>query len=309
MQNRRSWLSVLIALVVILVGLFMVCSQRQTQQSSSENLSADDEQFRQELLEMLDLAEDMGDENVTELEQAEGETEATEDDVLALLTPEETEPVDTGESEAIDMTPEQETAESMGLSASMFRQVRNDVAQLESVLEERSTAVDSLRRIIERRNVRIQALEQRMVQRRPQPSSRSYQPSRDRVLSRYAGSEFMADYQAARSLFENFQYRQAIQAFQEMLTTYPNHEMADNCQYWIGESYFGMREYQKAIIEFQKVFAYSQTDKYDDAQLMIGLSHLHSGQAERARKEFETFLNTYVDSEYIGIVRRYYQNV
>ncbi|OPZ64053.1 MAG: Tetratricopeptide repeat protein [bacterium ADurb.Bin478] len=85
--------------------------------------------------------------------------------------------------------------------------------------------------------------------------------------------------------------------------------LADNCQYWIGESYFGLKEYQQAIMEFQKVFAYSMTDKYDDAQLMIGLSYVRSGQKEKAQKEFETFLNTYAGSEYAGVARRYYRDI
>jgi len=51
------------------------------------------------------------------------------------------------------------------------------------------------------------------------------------------------------------------------------------------------------------------TDKYDDAQLMIGLSYVRSGQKEKAQKEFETFLNTYAGSEYAGVARRYYRDI
>jgi TolA-binding protein len=85
--------------------------------------------------------------------------------------------------------------------------------------------------------------------------------------------------------------------------------MADNCQYWIGECYYGLRQYQKAIIEFQKVFAYSATDKHDDAQLMIGLSYFRLGQRDQAQSEFQTFLNNFADSEYSSIARRYVQDI
>ena len=77
---------------------------------------------------------------------------------------------------------------------------------------------------------------------------------------------FMSAYQSARAQFERYDYNGAIESFQALLQQNPNHSMADNCQYWIGESYFGLKQYQKAIMEFQKVFAYGPADKHDDAR-------------------------------------------
>ena len=94
-----------------------------------------------------------------------------------------------------------------------------------------------------------------------------------------------------------------------LLSEHPQSSYSDNAQYWVGESYYGMKQYQKAILEFQKVFSFTATDKYDDAQLMIGLCYVRLGQQEMARSTFGEFLQTYEGSEYRGVAQRYYQNI
>lgn len=310
-SDRKSIVWVFVALSIILIGLMLVCAQQQASQSRGDDLSADDDQFRQELLEMLDLADDLEptESTSTVAQQTvrddvdDADEDEDEDDVLALLIPE----IETEEpaAQSVSTPAPTETTQSMGLSEDMFIKVRNDVARLEKTLLERSTAVDSLRQIIENRDARIRELEQRMAQ------GRSYAQVTRNSSSPVVGSSvsgFMAEYQAARSKFEGYQYHDAIEGFQSLLSRYPDHLMADNCQYWIGESYFGLKDYQKAILELQKVFAYSQKDKHDDAQLMIGLSYIRLNQPEMAKKEFETFINSFGNSEYLGIAQRYNRN-
>jgi TolA-binding protein len=182
----------------------------------------------------------------------------------------------------------------------MFMKVRNDVLRLESILDRKTASVDSLKRIISNREARIRELEARLNSLPATP-----------VASVPSGvtSGFMTAYESARAQFERHDYSGAIASFENLLAEYAGHSMVDNCQYWIGECYFGLRQYQKAVIEFQKVFAYAATDKHDDAQLMIGLSYYRIGQREQAQSEFETFLNNYTDSEYTSIARRYVQNI
>ena len=300
-DKKYSFATVLLALVVIIIGLFLVCAQQRGALDTSEDLSAEDEAFRQELMDMLDLA-DEGDTGTGDFEGVTEEDLGNDtEDVLSLLTP--------GETETAEQPLETEpttTTETMGISEEMFMKIRSDVRKLEGILERRSGTVDSLQRIIENRNGHIRELEARLkVQETAAP-----------VYSQAAGgaemmatSGFMASYQAARNQFENYNYQGAIQSFTALLEQYPSHAMRDNCQYWIGECYFGLKQYQKAIMEFQKVFAYSQDDKYDDAQLMVGLSYVRLGQNDQARTEFETFLNNYAGSEYAGVAQRYMRNI
>jgi len=336
-DHKKSIVSLLAALAVVLVGLFLVCAQQRGALNQGENLASEDEQFKQELLQMLDLT-DVADDSTTTAEvfqaqedeadssaqnlfaaaidteqEHEQEKEHEQDsgqDVFALLVPSEQ-----AAQEPVESTPTT-TAENIGVPEDMFSKINSDLDRLERLLEQRSAAVDSLKHIIEARNSRLQELETRAVKRPATSRQTSKVASVRRASSttnttppKNSSSGFTSAYQNARTLFERVDYRNAIDAFKGILSSYPEDKEADNCQYWIGECYYGLKEYQQAIIEFQKVFAYAQTDKHDDAQLMIGLSYTKSGQKEKAQTEFKTFLNNYAGSEYTRVAERYYKNI
>ncbi len=43
---------------------------------------------------------------------------------------------------------------------------------------------------------------------------------------------------------------------------YPNTDFSDNAQFWIGETYYAKKDYEKAILEYEKVMAkYPEGDK------------------------------------------------
>jgi TolA-binding protein len=315
--SRSAWM-VMLAMLIILVGLFLVCAQKRAAQTANGNdLAKDDDQFKQELLQLLDLTEDS---TATKPSKDMDVTKQPQDDVMALLQAEKdsktVENKNAGQesqaNKALESAPKT-TPDNLGISAEMFTRLKGDVDRLEKTLESRSSTVDSLRTILDNRNARLQELETKLVSAKPaagKSGKSSGKGSRAAISqSRGADAGTNSEYEAARSLFEQFKYRDAIAAFSKMLEKDPDNALADNCQYWIGECYFGLKEYQQAVMEFQKVFAYSMTDKYDDAQLMIGLSYTKSGQKEKAQKEFETFLNNYANSEYVRVARRYYRDI
>ncbi|HXS30154.1 MAG TPA: YbgF trimerization domain-containing protein, partial [Steroidobacteraceae bacterium] len=45
-------------------------------------------------------------------------------------------------------------------------------------------------------------------------------------------------------------YAAAVQSFRTLAATYPNGQMADNTQYWLGETYYARRDYQNAMVAF-----------------------------------------------------------
>jgi tol-pal system protein YbgF len=337
-SHKKSIISALAALVVVIIGLFLVCAQQRGTLSKGDDIASEDDQFKQELLQMLDLTDVSGDSSTSpevfqsqddvaenspkeffmpesnEEQEQEQEPifeaqEDSEEDVLALLAPGEQSAQEPVEATATA------TADNMGLTEDMFSKISRDVDRLEKLLKQRSNSVDSLRRIIEMKNSRLQELEKRGTSTAPVTGvvNKSITPktaAANRPSPQFgSGSGFMAEYESARTQFERFDYDGAIQSFQKILTLYPSHSEADNCQYWIGECYYGMKQYQQAVMEFQKVFAYTQTDKHDDAQLMIGLSYAKSGQKEKAQYEFKAFLDTYAGSEYSRIAERYYKNI
>ena len=73
--------------------------------------------------------------------------------------------------------------------------------------------------------------------------------------------------------------------------------MASNAQYWIGECYYGQREFKRAIQEFEKVLNfYPSSDKVPAALLKIGYSHLELQDHGTARAVFRQLVRTYPKS-------------
>lgn len=127
----------------------------------------------------------------------------------------------------------------------------------------------------------------------------------NRSLKGAPSPEFKARYQEALKLFNSRQYQAALNIFSELLLTDPNNSLSDNCQYWIGECYYGLGNYNQAIVEFEKVFSFPNSNKSDDAQLKLGICYLKLGDRQQAKKEFELLISNYSDSEYVELARRY----
>ena len=110
-------------------------------------------------------------------------------------------------------------------------------------------------------------------------------------------------YQGALYYYRHEQYDRALVEFDRLLQKAPMSEWSDNAQYWKGECYYGLRKYQQALIEFTKVFAFSNTGKADDAQLKIARCHLALNERDRALAALRKLLDEYPDSEYAPAAR------
>jgi len=120
-----------------------------------------------------------------------------------------------------------------------------------------------------------------------------------------SGSGFKEQYEVGLNEYKARRYQAAINKFEQLLATNPTNSLADNCQYWIGESYYGLGEYTKAIAAFEKVFSFNNSNKNDDSQLKLGMCYWRLSETGRAKEEFERLLSHYPESEYAGIARNY----
>ena len=94
-----------------------------------------------------------------------------------------------------------------------------------------------------------------------------------------------AAYQRAFDLLKEGRYEQAAKAFKAFLAEYPAGDYADNAQYWLGEAYYVTRQFQPALVEFQKLAEnYPASSKLTHAMLKMGYIYDEMGQAEEARK-------------------------
>jgi tol-pal system protein YbgF len=106
------------------------------------------------------------------------------------------------------------------------------------------------------------------------------------------------DYDEAWRLIERKDYRAAIPRFREFLKKYPNSDFADNAQYWLGECYYGLKEYDQAILEFDAVRRkYPKGDKVPAALLKQGFAFAELGDKVDARLILQELADRYPQSE------------
>ena len=120
----------------------------------------------------------------------------------------------------------------------------------------------------------------------------------------WKSSSFAERYQEARQDYLNRHYREAIQKFEALLDIDTQNSLSDNCQYWIGECYYGLGNYQQAIIAFEKVFSFPQSNKDDAAQLKLGLCYMRLNDKKRAKAELQKLIDNYPTSEFVSIAKR-----
>lgn len=97
----------------------------------------------------------------------------------------------------------------------------------------------------------------------------------------------------------------AISLFRQLLNEDQYHELADNAQYWIGECFYSMKQYRRAIVEFEKVFAFKNSNKEDDAQFKLGLCYAALGERDKAIDEFQRLIDYYPQSEFVTNAKQF----
>lgn len=91
-------------------------------------------------------------------------------------------------------------------------------------------------------------------------------------------------YLEAKKAFDAGSLETARNGFKKLIADYPSSPQADNSQFWIGETYYREKWYEKAILEYQKVIEnYPSGNKIPAALLKQGLSFLNIGETNNAR--------------------------
>ncbi|MDA1000068.1 MAG: tol-pal system protein YbgF [bacterium] len=104
--------------------------------------------------------------------------------------------------------------------------------------------------------------------------------------------------EAVRVLEKEKSFPRARLLLQRFIEKYPTHELADDAQYLIGESYFAEKNYERAILSYNKVQVdYANGDKAPDALLKEALSFLSLGDKASARELLERVGRKYPGSD------------
>lgn len=102
-----------------------------------------------------------------------------------------------------------------------------------------------------------------------------------------------ASYGDALKAFGEKKYDDAIQMLQALLDGGAPEDIADNCHYWMGESYFGKKDYKEAMKHLEMVFQYKASEKKGDAYYMMGRCYEMIGDKVKAKESYEKVVKDY----------------
>ena len=124
-------------------------------------------------------------------------------------------------------------------------------------------------------------------------------------LPSISDEEYTARYIESLSFYQNGEWNKSLDGFTYLIAVNSSHDLADNCQYWVGEVYYALKDYKRSISEFEKVFSFPGTNKADDTQYKLGLCFLNINNNTRALEEFTKVADYYSNIEYYKKAKQY----
>jgi len=201
--------------------------------------------------------------------------------------------------------------------------IREDVEVRLRILEEKGKTLDEKNRTVEEKHrsleernrfydERLKGLEDRLKGLDATLSAKLAElektlPSRElsaepkTTLSTPAGNLYKDAYET----FQRGDLEGGRRKFEAFLKQYPNMELSDNAQFWIGETYFLRKDFERAILEYEKVIVkYPEGDKVSSALLKQGLAFLELGDKTNARNLLKRVVDRYPQTEQADIAKK-----
>ena len=208
--------------------------------------------------------------------------------------------------------------------AAQSQRQANDLARR---LEALSTSVTSLSGKVDELASRVEALSRRAAApATPPPSApRAAPPTAPAPAPPGTGSRPATGaiqpqdvYQTAYIDYSKGSYPLAIAGFKEFLRRYPDHDLADNAQYWVGEAHFSVarghmnanqadkakEELERAVQEFRKVIAnYPRGDKAPTALYKEALALVELKQPALAQSRLQYLIDNFPQADEVPLAR------
>ena len=204
-----------------------------------------------------------------------------------------------------------------GVKAEDIEAIRSDISQIGTRISGTEETISELSRRTENVSTRISLLTEEVTRLKMEPQA-STLPISDRVVLfgepgarpttgvplTTAPGTVQAIYNNALRLYEDERPREAVAELSRVLEAAPTSDLADNAEYWIGECYYKLEEFESALAAFQRVFNHEGANKYEDAQLKIGMTYRLMGRRTEAIAALRELINRYPNSERVGLARQ-----
>lgn len=110
-----------------------------------------------------------------------------------------------------------------------------------------------------------------------------------------------SEYERLLTLFRSGDLDGAKEGFAAFLRDHPNSDLSPNARYWLGESYYGKKDYRQAIDSYDRVeLDFPKSEKVPAALLKKGYAYLAMKDRARAASAFKQVMTSYPRSSEAG---------
>lgn len=136
------------------------------------------------------------------------------------------------------------------------------------------------------------------------PASQDSSKSRD-LREHDASGDPLKAYEESYNLFKEKKYKEARDGFNRFIKDFPKSDLADNAQFWIGETYYAEKDFEGAILAYEIVIKnYPQSEKLPGAMLKQGMAFLELGDKKTAKVIFERLIEKFPDSKEAEVAKK-----
>jgi tol-pal system protein YbgF len=204
---------------------------------------------------------------------------------------------------------EQSNEQQRARQAELNAQMADQISQLRKSLLDLNTQLETLRAD----NARLRGQDEQMardvaeLQRRVKDMQqgvddriRRFEPQKVTI----DGREFTAEpeekkqYEEAMAIFRRGEFPAAAGALAAFQTRYPNSGFGESVQFWLGNAYYGKRDYKNAIASFRALVSHApDSPRAPEALLSIANCQVELKDPKGARRTIDELLKNYPKSE------------
>jgi len=113
-----------------------------------------------------------------------------------------------------------------------------------------------------------------------------------------------AFYDKTLKTYKEGKYEEAVTGFKNFIKKYPKSDLADNAQFWTGESYMALKQYEQAILAYQGVIKkYPKGNKVPNAMLRQALAFYEIKDKKSSRILLKRIMKKYPGSNEAKIAK------
>ncbi|MEW9572385.1 tol-pal system protein YbgF [Rhodanobacter sp. Si-c] len=137
------------------------------------------------------------------------------------------------------------------------------------------------------------------------PATQAPPPAKGgKPLSAADNAAAQAAYDTAFKTLRGGDYVGASRDFRQFIEKYPDHPLTSNAFYWLGESYYVTTNYQVALEAFQHLLSqFPQSEKAPDALLKVGYCQYELKQVPAAKATLESVVSKYPSSKAASLAK------